>query len=98
MHRLHFAAWPCRTSSALKADPCPPCSQWFYGKEIFEARGVPIGLVATSDGGTPAEAWSSPDAMAECYNPPPMPPGPVLPPQVKIGPYHIVHLPLAALH
>ena len=56
---------------------------WFYGKELHQARGYPIGLIATSYGGTPAEAWSSPSAIEQCYNPPPMPPGPVLPPQAN---------------
>eukprot|EP01052_Picozoa_sp_SAG31_P049748 SAG31_NODE_11040_length_1072_cov_0.950668_1_plen_166_part_00 len=55
---------------------------WFHGQEIQKARGVSIGLIATSVGGTPAEAWSSPTAMGQCADPPPMPPGPVLPPQV----------------
>ncbi|KAH9508988.1 hypothetical protein Btru_048482 [Bulinus truncatus] len=41
---------------------------WLYGKAIHKARGYPIGLVATDYGGTPAEAWSSPEALAACGN------------------------------
>ena len=55
----------------------------FHGQAIQKARGIPIGLIATSVGGTPAEAWSSPAAIQKCTNPPPMPPGPVLPPQAN---------------
>ena len=56
---------------------------WFHGQAIQKARGIPLGLIAASVGGTPAEAWSSPAAMQQCANPPPMPPGPVLPPQAS---------------
>ena len=39
---------------------------WMYGKNIHKALGIPIGLVDTNWGGTPVEAWSSPDALAKC--------------------------------
>ncbi|GFR98150.1 sialate O-acetylesterase [Elysia marginata] len=39
---------------------------WLYGKYIHKALGIPIGLVDTNWGGTPVEAWSSPDALAKC--------------------------------
>ncbi|CAH1799067.1 unnamed protein product [Owenia fusiformis] len=41
---------------------------WLYGKNIFNGLGrkVPIGLVASDWGGTPVEAWSSPDSLAAC--------------------------------
>ncbi|BFZ09711.1 hypothetical protein BsWGS_12749 [Bradybaena similaris] len=39
---------------------------WLYGKAIHKELGYPIGLVATDWGGTPVEAWSSPEALAEC--------------------------------
>ncbi|BFZ25021.1 hypothetical protein BsWGS_28060 [Bradybaena similaris] len=39
---------------------------WLYGKAIHKALGHPIGLIATSWGGTPVEAWSSPQALAKC--------------------------------
>jgi len=32
---------------------------YFFGRELQKARGVPVGLVNTSWGGTPAEAWTS---------------------------------------
>ncbi|KAK0044690.1 sialate O-acetylesterase [Biomphalaria pfeifferi] len=41
---------------------------WLFGKAIHKARGYPIGLVDTDYTGTPAEAWSSPEALAACGN------------------------------
>lgn len=32
---------------------------YFFGRDLHVARGVPIGLIHTSWGGTPAEAWTS---------------------------------------
>ena len=37
---------------------------YFFGREIHEALNVPVGLIHTSWGGTPAEAWSSEQALA----------------------------------
>jgi len=39
---------------------------WFYGKNIYDQYKKPIGLVATDWGGTPVEAWSSPDSLHRC--------------------------------
>lgn len=39
---------------------------WFYGRTIYDVVQYPIGLVDTDWGGTPVEAWSSPDALAKC--------------------------------
>ena len=39
---------------------------WLYGKYLWQHRKYPIGLVATSWGGTPIEAWSSYDAYHTC--------------------------------
>lgn len=39
---------------------------WFYGRNIYDFVQYPIGLVDTDWGGTPVEAWSSPDALAKC--------------------------------
>ena len=39
---------------------------WYYGVQLYEELKYPIGLVATTWGGTPVEAWSSPDALATC--------------------------------
>lgn len=39
---------------------------WFYGRSIYDFVQYPIGLVDTDWGGTPVEAWSSPDALAKC--------------------------------
>ena len=39
---------------------------WLYGKHLYETLGYPIGLVESCWGGTPVEAWSSPDALKVC--------------------------------
>jgi sialate O-acetylesterase len=37
---------------------------YFFGREIHKALGVPVGLIHTSWGGTPAESWTSAPALA----------------------------------
>jgi sialate O-acetylesterase len=37
---------------------------FFFGRALYQARKVPIGLIHSSWGGTPAEAWTSADALA----------------------------------
>lgn len=39
-----------------------------YAMELEPHLQRPIGLVETSWGGTPVEAWSSPDALSGCQN------------------------------
>jgi len=39
---------------------------WFYGKNIYDRYKRPLGLIATDWGGTPVEAWSSPDSLRQC--------------------------------
>ncbi|XP_012942502.1 sialate O-acetylesterase [Aplysia californica] len=39
---------------------------WLYGKHIHTTMGIPVGLVASDWGGTPVEAWSSPDSLKKC--------------------------------
>jgi sialate O-acetylesterase len=40
---------------------------WLYGRQIHQALGGrPIGLIATSFGGTPIELWMPPKALQEC--------------------------------
>ena len=36
---------------------------YFFGREIYQSLKVPIGLINTSWGGTPAEAWTSVEAL-----------------------------------
>jgi sialate O-acetylesterase len=38
---------------------------YFFGKEIHEVLGIPIGLIHTSWGGTPAESWTAPKYLGE---------------------------------
>ncbi|XP_046565957.1 sialate O-acetylesterase-like [Haliotis rubra] len=42
---------------------------WLYGKHLYKTLKYPIGLIATADGGTMDEAWSSPDALSKCLAP-----------------------------
>jgi len=37
---------------------------YFFGRDLMKSKGVPVGLIHTSWGGTPAEAWTSHDALA----------------------------------
>jgi sialate O-acetylesterase len=40
---------------------------WLYGRQIHQALdGRPIGLIATSWGGTPIESWMPPKALQDC--------------------------------
>ena len=39
---------------------------WIYGRRLYETLGYPIGLLASDWGGTPDEAWMSPDALKQC--------------------------------
>jgi sialate O-acetylesterase len=44
---------------------------WLYGRQIHEALGGrPIGLIATSYGGTAIELWMPPKALEDCDIPP----------------------------
>lgn len=37
---------------------------YFFGRDLQKALGVPVGLINSSVGGTPVEAWSSKEALA----------------------------------
>ena len=37
---------------------------YFFGRELYQELGVPIGLIHTSWGGTPAEAWTRKEILA----------------------------------
>ena len=40
---------------------------YFFGREVYKRdQTVPVGLVASDWGGTYVQAWSSPDALAQC--------------------------------
>jgi sialate O-acetylesterase len=39
---------------------------YFFGRDLQKARNVPVGVIHTSWGGSPAEAWLSPDALESC--------------------------------
>ena len=37
---------------------------YFFARELFQKRGVPVGVIQSAWGGTPAEAWTSREALA----------------------------------
>jgi sialate O-acetylesterase len=40
---------------------------YFFGRELYQRLKIPLGLIQTSWGGTPAEAWTSHDALASVH-------------------------------
>lgn len=36
---------------------------WFFGRELYKKLKVPVGLISSNWGGTPAEAWTNPEAI-----------------------------------
>ncbi|XP_052223291.1 sialate O-acetylesterase-like [Dreissena polymorpha] len=39
---------------------------WLYGKYLYQHLQKPIGLIDTTWGGTPVEAWSAPEVLEKC--------------------------------
>ena len=39
---------------------------WLFARNMYDKFKIPIGLVASYWGGTPIQAWSSPDALKMC--------------------------------
>ena len=39
---------------------------WFFGRDVQQRRGYPIGLVSSTWGGTNIETWISPTGLAAC--------------------------------
>ncbi|NLE35540.1 MAG: sialate O-acetylesterase [Bacteroidales bacterium] len=40
-----------------------PAAAWFFAREINQVYGVPVGLLTSAFGGSPAEAWISPESL-----------------------------------
>ena len=63
---------PCRTLDGHWSECTPQTARdfsavaYFFGREMNRELGVPIGLVNTSWGGTPAEAWTRMEALEAC--------------------------------
>lgn len=61
--------------SDVEAEPWAPCNPetiplfsaagYFFGRHLHKELDIPIGLIHTSWGGTPAEAWTSKEFLAE---------------------------------
>ena len=75
---IHYVKIPMKYNFHGPQDDVPPCSwvelnpetaadfsavAYFFAKELYEKTGVPIGLINSSVGGSPAEAWISEDAL-----------------------------------
>lgn len=63
------SAWkPCNS------DTVPEFSAvgYFYGRMLHKVLGVPVGIIQTAWGGTPAEAWTSAEALARTPSMQPM--------------------------
>ncbi|MGO8691721.1 MAG: sialate O-acetylesterase [Thermoguttaceae bacterium] len=60
------ACWHVSTREALAAEEIPGISAaaYFFGRELHKRLGVPIGLLNTSYGNTPIEAWTGIEAQA----------------------------------
>jgi len=39
---------------------------WFFGRDLYDKVKIPLGLLSDNWGGTPVQAWSSPDALKKC--------------------------------
>jgi sialate O-acetylesterase len=68
--RRAFSAMPESTCTATWAE-CTPANvplfsatAFFFGKNLQQSLGIPIGLIHSSWGGTPVEAWTSARALA----------------------------------
>ena len=42
---------------------------YFFGRDLHREIGVPVGLIASSWGGSPLQSWLSPEASAQCGEP-----------------------------
>jgi len=50
---------------------------WFFGKNLFDTYGIPIGLISNNWGGTAVQVWCSSDSIKTCSKlAPPPPPNP----------------------
>ena len=63
-----------KTETAGKWDVCSPATVaqftavgYFFGRDLQQAIHVPIGLIHSSWGGSPAEKWISPEGMASDF-------------------------------
>ena len=46
-----------------KSVPSFTAAGYFFGRDLHQKLGVPVGLIHSSWGGTPAEAWTAPSAL-----------------------------------
>ena len=42
-----------------------PAAAWFFASELYEIYRVPVGLLTSAFGGSPAEAWISEESLKE---------------------------------
>lgn len=65
------SSFPVDTIKAAKWKICNSNDAWafsavayFFARELYKTYKIPIGIIHTSWGGTPAESWTSPEALA----------------------------------
>ena len=39
---------------------------WLFARKLYDKYKIPLGLIDSAWGGTPIQAWSSPDALKKC--------------------------------
>jgi len=76
--KIHYVKIPLTYNFHSPQEDVPPCSwvelnpetapdfsavAYFFAKELFEKTGVPVGIINSSVGGSPAEAWISEKAL-----------------------------------
>jgi len=76
--KIHYIKIPLTYNFHGQQDDISPCSwveltpetasdfsavAYFFAKELYEKTGIPIGLINSSVGGSPAEAWMSEEAL-----------------------------------
>jgi sialate O-acetylesterase len=76
--KIRYVKIPLKYNFHGPQEDVPPCSwvelnpetasdfsavAYFFAKELFEKTGIPIGIINSSVGGTPAEAWISEEAL-----------------------------------
>lgn len=60
--------WSVASSKSINGNPWAYFSAvcWFFGKNLYDRNKVPLGLISSNWGGTPVQAWSSPESLQRC--------------------------------
>ena len=58
--------WRLMTAESLARNEKPSAVAFYYAREIYLALGVPVGIVDSTWGGTPIDAWTPREGYADC--------------------------------